>query len=98
MAGRIFVVDDERCIADTLEVILRKAGYEVSAFYNAQTALAQAAFRSPDLVITDIMMPGMNGVEMAVLLKERNPTCKILLFSGMGIHAEYSRYGRTAGI
>ncbi len=83
MAKCIFVVDDERCIADTLEVILRSAGYEVRAFYNAQTALEQATSCSPDLVITDVIMPVMNGVEMAVLFKERNPRCKILLFSGM---------------
>ena len=41
MAIRIFVVDDEHCIADTLAVILRKSGYEASAFYDAQSALEQ---------------------------------------------------------
>jgi DNA-binding response OmpR family regulator len=83
MVIRIFVVDDEHCIADTLAVILRNAGYEASAFYDAQSALEQAASRSPDLVISDVMMPGMNGVEMAVLMRERYPECKVLLFSGM---------------
>jgi DNA-binding response OmpR family regulator len=82
MAIRVFVVDDEHCIADTLAAILHKSGYEASAFHDAQSALEQAASCPPDLVISDVMMPGMNGVEMAVLIRERHPACKVLLFSG----------------
>src|ERR1700692_899224 len=82
MAKRIFVVDDEKCIADTLAAILRQSGYEASAFYNAQSALVQIDSFCPDLVITDVMMPGMNGADMAVLIRERHPACKVLLFSG----------------
>jgi DNA-binding NtrC family response regulator len=82
MAIRVFVVDDEKCIADTLVVILRQAGYEAGGFYNAQSALEQLESCCPELIISDVMMPGMNGVDMAVLVKERHPACKVLLFSG----------------
>jgi DNA-binding NtrC family response regulator len=82
MAKRIFVVDDEKCIADTLAAILRKSGYEASAFYNAQSALAEMETCRPELVISDVVMPGMNGVDMAVLIRKRQPECKVLLFSG----------------
>lgn len=82
MAKLIFVVDDEKCIADTLAVILRKSGYEARAFYNAQSALEQVKSCGPELVISDVVMPGMSGVEMAVLIKELHPTCRVLLFSG----------------
>lgn len=82
MAKRIFVVDDEKTIADTLAVILRKSGYEASAFYDAETALAQLESCSPELVISDVVMPGMSGLDMAVLIRKRHPTCKVLLFSG----------------
>jgi len=82
MAKRVFVVDDESRIADTLAVILRLAGYDAQAFYNAQTTLEEIALCAPDLVISDIMMPGMNGVDMAVLIRERHPECKVLLLSG----------------
>jgi DNA-binding NtrC family response regulator len=78
----VFVVDDETCIADTLAVILRNAGYAASAFYNAESALSHAESCCPELVISDVAMPGMSGVEMAVVLRERCPACKILLFSG----------------
>lgn len=82
MTKRIFVVDDEKCIADTLAAILSKAGYQASAFYNARTALQEVYSCAPELVITDVDMPGMNGVEMAVCIREHCQACKVLLFSG----------------
>ena len=82
MAKRVFVVDDEANIADTLTIILRNSGYEAIAFYDAPSALAELESLSPDLVISDVVMPGMSGVEMAILIRERHPACNILLFSG----------------
>ncbi len=82
MAKLIFVVDDEKCIADTLAVILRQSGYEASAFYDARSALEQIEFCCPALVISDVVMPGMSGLDMAVRIRERHPACKVLLFSG----------------
>lgn len=84
MPTRIFVVDDEQVIADTLSAILRGAGYDAVAFYDAETALASCQHERPDFVITDVSMPGMNGIEMAVQIRNRFPECGcgILLFSG----------------
>ena len=82
MVRRIFVVDDEHCIADTLVVILRQSGYDASAFYDARSALEQVESCCPELVISDVFMPGMNGLDMAVLIRDRHPACKVLLFSG----------------
>jgi len=82
MAKQILVVDDEKTIADTLAAIVRHAGYEANAFYDARSALARVDSCTPDLVISDVGMPGMNGVDMAVLIRERYPECKVLLFSG----------------
>jgi DNA-binding NtrC family response regulator len=97
MAIRIFVVDDERCIADTLAVILRNAGYAASAFYNAQSALKEAESFSPELVISDVVMPGMNGVEMALVIRARYPECKILLFSGQATTVDILERVRRRG-
>lgn len=85
----VMVVDDEKVIADTLAAILRNSGFSVTAFYDAQSALAACHDCAPDIVITDVSMPGMNGVEMAIQIKSSYPASKILLFSG---HAS------TAGI
>jgi DNA-binding NtrC family response regulator len=93
----VFVVDDETCIADTLAVILRKAGYAAKAFYNAESALSDAESCCPELVISDVAMPGMSGAEMAVVFRERHPACKILLFSGCAWTADLLEKVRGRG-
>lgn len=82
MAKRVFVVDDEKIIADSLAAILVRCGYDVHAFYDAESALTRAEALAPDLVISDVVMPQMNGVNMAIVISERFPACRILLFSG----------------
>jgi CheY-like chemotaxis protein len=97
MAKRVLVVDDERCIADTLTTILRKAGYEVAAAYDGLTALSHCEFFCPDLVITDVVMPGMSGIDMAILIRQRYPVCKVLLFSGQAATADLLEEARQSG-
>ncbi len=88
MKNRIFVVDDEKVIADTLCAILRCSGYDAVAFYDAESTLTACAHQHPDFVISDVSMPGMNGVEMAVQLQDRFPGCSVLLFSGQAATLE----------
>jgi len=82
MPWTTFIVDDEQVIADTLSAILKHHGYSARAFYDAKSALDACLMATPDLVITDVMMPGMNGVDMAIRIKALCPSCRILLFSG----------------
>ena len=81
-APKVLVVDDEPTITDTLAAVLRNSGYTVKTAYNASAAIALAQEFAPDLVITDVVMPGMNGIEMAIRIRDLIPSCKILLFSG----------------
>jgi len=92
---RVWVVDDEKCIADTLTIILRNSGHEVSSFYDAQSALEAVASGCPELLISDISMPGMSGVELAMHVCESYPACKILLVSGQA--ATHNMLGEFQG-
>jgi CheY-like chemotaxis protein len=93
----VLVVDDEQVIADSLAAILRQAGYVAAVAYDGQTALAKCKSFRPDLVISDVVMPGMSGVEMAVLIKEILPSCKILLFSGQATTRDLLEQARQSG-
>ena len=94
---RVLVVDDEPCIADTLTAIFRNAGYETVTSYDGRSALSQCESFHPHLVITDVVMPGMNGIEMAILVRQRHPACKILLFSGQAATANLLEEARRSG-
>jgi DNA-binding NtrC family response regulator len=78
----ILVVDDEPLVADTLAMILTHAGYFAVRAYDARTALEMASVWAPDLLISDVAMPGMNGVELALGMVSMVPECKVVLFSG----------------
>jgi CheY-like chemotaxis protein len=78
----VLVVDDERIIADTLSLILSKNGYEVLTAYDGAGALKLAAEIVPDILIADVVMPEMTGIELATILVREHPGCQVLLFSG----------------
>jgi CheY-like chemotaxis protein len=77
---RVFVVDDEHVIASTLAAILTLHGYSATSFTSPQEALAAARSSAPDLLISDVLMPGFSGVDLAIQIKAQCPACKILLF------------------
>jgi DNA-binding response OmpR family regulator len=79
---RIYIVDDEWIIAETLATILNKGGFNSHPFHNSSQALVRAMDCPPDILITDVMMPGMTGIELAIALRRAGQKCRILLFSG----------------
>jgi CheY-like chemotaxis protein len=79
---RVLVVDDERVIADSLAMILCKAGYDARATYSGTMAIEMAQNFHPDLLITDVVMPDITGIETAIRMQGMFPSCKALLFSG----------------
>lgn len=84
---RVLVVDDEQVIADTLARILDMNGYDASAVYTGAAAVESARKLQPELVISDVILPDMNGTEAAISIRSFLPTCRILLFSGQaGTH------------
>lgn len=78
----VFLVDDEEMITKSLAHILRNEGYEVTPFNNPLKALSRLKSDAPDLLISDVMMPELNGIELARETRKAVPECSILLFSG----------------
>jgi DNA-binding NtrC family response regulator len=95
--SRIFVVDDEPLICSTLATILNLHGYAARSFIYPLDALAAARSNAPDLLISDVMMPGVSGIELAIQMTARHPECKILLFSGQSATYDLLEDARSRG-
>jgi DNA-binding NtrC family response regulator len=96
-AVRVFVVDDEKVIATTLATILRGKGFEAESYSNPLLALKAASENHPALLISDVSMPEMTGVELAIKVKEICPQCKVLLFSGQAATVDLLEQARKDG-
>ena len=77
MVKKILVVDDEPHIVKTLSARLRANGFDVITAYDGEEGLAKAKQTIPDLIITDVMMPNMDGPTMAETLKNESSTSNI---------------------
>jgi DNA-binding NtrC family response regulator len=78
----ILVVHDERIIADTLCIILNMSGFHAQAAYSGEQALNAAMMLKPDVLISDVIMGGISGIELALRVTSYLPGCRIILFSG----------------
>jgi CheY-like chemotaxis protein len=92
-----FVVDDEHVIATTLATILNFAGFDARAMFSGQEALDASDHLRPDLLITDVVMTGMNGIEAAIITRSKLPECKILLFTGQAASLDLLVVARLEG-
>jgi CheY-like chemotaxis protein len=97
MEHRILIVDDERRIADTSALILQSAGYHTQTAYDGAAGLTRCREFHPDLVLTDVVMPGMSGIEMAIAIRQEFPGCTILLISGQAATADMLESARREG-
>jgi CheY-like chemotaxis protein len=93
----VLVVDDEKVIADTLSIILSKSGFTAMTAYDGLGALDLANQTTPDLLLTDVVMPRMSGIDLAITITQTFPTCKILLFSGQAATIDLLEKARTMG-
>jgi CheY-like chemotaxis protein len=94
---RVLVADDEQVIANTLAIILNQAGFEARAVYSGEKAIDALDTFHPDMLISDVIMTGMTGIEAAIQTRARLPQCKILLFSGQAATADLLERARTQG-
>ena len=93
----IYVVDDEKIIATTVAAILRQSGLQALAFTDPREALTSAHSNPPDLLLTDVVMPELSGIDLALQLREISPNSKILLFSGQAATSDMLEVARQQG-
>ena len=100
--SKILFVDDEETVANTLTLIFSQRGYDTRAAYSAEQALEIIAEWPPDLAILDVVLPKMHGIDLAIVLTQKLPSCRILLFSGQALTddllAEVEKKGYTFAI
>lgn len=83
---RVLVVDDEKIVADTFAMIIQMENYEARAVYSAEEAVEILASFEPKIVVSDIVMGGMSGFDLAIYLAEHRPDCRVILVSGHAFH------------
>lgn len=80
----ILLIDDDEDVRDAVKKVLQRSGYDVAAVSSGEDGIKEAKSRNFDVVITDIIMPGMNGVDAIKKIRKLLPQVRILAISGGG--------------
>jgi CheY-like chemotaxis protein len=97
LKAKILIADDEPVIADTLAMILNQSGFEARAVYSGEEAVQIAPSFAPDMLISDVIMAELNGVETAIMMRTILPQLKVLLFSGQAASGDILLQARDRG-
>jgi DNA-binding response OmpR family regulator len=79
---KVLIADDEKLIADTLALILNQGGFEARAVYTSRKALEVASSFQPDMLVSDVLMTDLNGVDAAIQMRQLLPGIRVFLLSG----------------
>ena len=93
---RILIVDDERDICDCLTEFFRTRGFAVASVFSGEEALDRLAQDAADVVLLDILLPGLSGIEVLKRVHERNPNVRVVMVTGMN-EVELRRKARHYG-
>jgi CheY-like chemotaxis protein len=94
---RVIVIDDESVIAHTVVEILNDEGFEATAVASGASAIELAKDWRPDVVLSDVIMPGLNGIETGMRIRESVSNCRIILFSGQAATVDLLEKARQQG-
>ena len=95
-AARILVIDDEASIRDLCARVLTRAGFQVASAGSGEEGLAHLAREPVDLIVTDIRMPGLSGLDVLDRAKAAHPEVRVILITGFGTPQTLDR-ARQAG-
>ena len=85
MTERILIVEDEDTLCESLQRVSRREGYEADIADNAETAFHLLESTTYDLIITDVILPGISGIEMIARYKEQNPDQKVIIMTAYAL-------------
>ncbi len=91
MSGRVLVIEDEEIVRGLIVEVLEDAGYEVAQADRAETGLERIAADIPDVVVSDIVMPGLSGLELLERVRGSYPSLPVVLVTGAGTHANLTQ-------
>jgi DNA-binding NtrC family response regulator len=94
---RVLVIDDEADIADSLTDILILHGYDAVAFHDGLSAIESARSHCPNIVVSDVIMPKLNGVDTVAAIHEFCPDVRVLLLSGQALTTDVVEKARASG-
>jgi CheY-like chemotaxis protein len=94
---RVVVVDDDVVIVNSLKALLNHAGFDAHAMFSGQELIDSLETLRPDVLLTDLDMPGITGIETAIITRSKFPNCKILLFSAQSANSSLLVKAREQG-
>jgi DNA-binding NtrC family response regulator len=94
---RVLIVDDEHMIANTLAQILNASGFEAKALFSGEGAVPVATEFQPDVLLTDVIMRGISGIDVAMQVAHVLPACRVILFSGQASTADLLDRAKAEG-
>jgi CheY-like chemotaxis protein len=94
---RVLIADDERIIANTLALILSASGFDAQAVYSGEKAIESAVEMKPDVLICDVILGGISGIEVAIRVSKLQPACKVVLLSGQAATADLLERAEAEG-
>ncbi len=91
--ANILIVEDDKVLNDAYSLILKDAGHKIASVFNGEEALEQAAKKEPDIILLDLLMPKMNGLQFleAYDLKGKHPRVSVVILSNIGNDAEIEK-------
>lgn len=94
---RVLIVDDEQMIADTLAQILNASGFKARAVFSGEQAVPAAEEFQPEILLTDVIMRGVSGIDVGISISKMLPACRVILFSGQASTADLLDRAKAQG-
>jgi len=98
---QMLIVEDERDICDCLEQFFRAKGFAVLSVFSAEEALAQLESNAPDVILLDILLPGLSGIEVLKRAKALHPKARVIMVTALDredLRREAHQYGASGYI